>query len=157
MAHDHNNDEEYERRRRTILEARATVERLKDVEAEPPPLFVEATNARWAREIDEAAAARIAHKAAIATAKVPDMSDVDARIANAVAAEHERMIAIVGAAIAELMNSERREIMAKLRDETRELKIEVAKFASEVAELRAATAVERARVLDLPALPRRVN
>jgi hypothetical protein len=69
---------------------------------------------------------------------IPSLSEIDARIWAAIEARRQLMIDEVAAAAADLLARERRATMATLRDEIRDLKFEVAKLGSEVAELHAA-------------------
>jgi hypothetical protein len=183
---------ERERRRRLIDDARATVERLKDVEKRreeieslPPheisrrliPACADDAVARWAadaerRERERRAAERELRREArhdrlirkryegeqpaAATRAGDDWNEwCDTRIQAALDGERDALASGFGQAIAKMLADERKDVMRKVRDEIRDLKIEIAKLGSEAAELRAALAVDRSKVVDLPA--RRVN
>jgi hypothetical protein len=87
-----------------------------------------------------------------------DWSAIDERIAHALATERTLVAEALGGEVAVLLDEVRKDTMQKTRDELRELKIEIAKLGSEVAELRALLAIERGnRAASADALARRVN
>ena len=163
MTHDR------DRTARINAEARATVARLRDLADPRSPLDVADhllslpdAGVRWRAEMEEIAVEREAAKAEIASAPRPAPPDwwdaIDERIAAALAVERRLVAVAIGEAVGKLLNEERRNTMKAARDEMRELKIEIAKHASEVAALREALAVERSKVVDIPSpLSRRVN
>jgi hypothetical protein len=178
---------ERERRRRLIDDARATVERLKDVEKRreeiqslPPselsrrliPACADDAVQRWARDADERERERRAAERelrreqrrdrlirrryegaqpAAATRAGDDWNAwCDTRIAEALDRERDALAEGFGEGIAKLLADEREATSRAIRDEIRDLKIEIAKLGSEAAELRAALAGNRSRVVDLP-------
>jgi hypothetical protein len=178
---------ERERRRRLIDDARATVERLKDVEKRreeiqslPPselsrrliPACADDAVQRWARDADERERERRAAERelrreqrrdrlirrryegaqpAAATRAGDDWNAwCDTRIAEALDRERDALAEGFGEGIAKLLADAREATSRAIRDEIRDLKIEIAKLGSEAAELRAALAGDRSRVVDLP-------
>jgi hypothetical protein len=170
-------EEEHERRRKILDEARATVERTKDIgqpskrkqrdetAALPPDelaktlIGVESRAERWERRANERERQREQAKAEIASARCADWADIDARIEAHLVPERKFISEAMGIAIGQLLDDERDAVMRAHREEIRELKIEVAKLGSEVAELRALLATERStRAASADAsLLRRVN
>jgi hypothetical protein len=134
---------------------------------------------RWARDAEQRERERVAAEAelhtrsgpadlvykrrdnAVDAARAGDWSAwnawVDSRIADALDRERDALAEGFGEGIAKLLADERDAMMAAVRDQLRELKIEATSLRSEVIELRAQVAVERGKSVDLPALPRRVN
>jgi hypothetical protein len=114
---------------------------------------------RWKREADIAAWEREAAKADIASASARsalyDIAAVDRRIEMWLSIERVDVAEAIGTEIAKLLDEEREAVMRVLKDELRELKIEIAKYSSESAELRRELALDRSKPLDLPPLPRR--
>ena len=191
MADDYSAEElERERRRRLIDEARATVERLKDIEKRRAkksnrcrrrevarrllPACADDAVARWARDADErererrAAERELRREArrdrlirkryegaqpAAATRAGDDWNAwCDARIDARLEEERTMVMDIVGECLGELLAKERDATMAALRDQVRELKVEIA-------ELRSDHARARSSVVDLPraAASRKLN
>jgi hypothetical protein len=86
-----------------------------------------------------------------------DWNTFDERVEILIERERRFLCQTLGEAVGKLFNEERTDTMRAVRDELYALKVECAKFASEVAELRAALAIERSRPVDPTALPRSVN
>ena len=175
MTDDDDDDRDREARVvRTLREARNNVRRLKrepadkrrdEFERQSPediaktllPLPMTDPVARWRMEADEAIAARERAKEEIRSQSTPrvDYDAIDERVLMLIERDRNLMCESLGKAVGELLNEERVDTMRAMRDELRSLKIEIAKYASEVAALREALTVERGRVVDLPPLPRR--
>jgi hypothetical protein len=77
--------------------------------------------------------------------------DWSAMIDKELLAEREFILSIVREAICDQLERARRTARRELAAEIRSLKLEVAKLATTIAELRSAGAGENARVIDLPA------
>jgi hypothetical protein len=90
------------------------------------------------------------------TAPPVDWSTViDERIEAAIERHHKYTMRIVGTALGQSLADGRKDTMRELRESLRETRVEVAKLASECAELRAALAREKSTTVDLPAWPAR--
>jgi hypothetical protein len=174
IAMDDDDDDEVARARRILKEARETVERTKDLGKRKPRddavklppdelaktlIGHEDRVTRWKLEGEERERQRELAKAEIASSRCASWSDIDARIQEHLKQERTFMYGAVGEAIGQLLDKEHDEIMRAHREEIKLLKIEIAKFGSEVAELRAVLAETRAsaRGVDPAALARRVN
>jgi hypothetical protein len=82
---------------------------------------------------------------------------VDQRIAESIISERALLLNVVAGEVGEALAAQRQDSANDLADRVRELRIELAELQTTLGELRQAVALERGRVLDLPALPRRVN
>jgi hypothetical protein len=80
---------------------------------------------------------------------------IDARIAGAIAAEHEVIIQAVGEALGEALETSERAQSRALHAELGALKVEVAKLENLLEALRIATERDRSKIIDLPAWPTR--
>jgi hypothetical protein len=86
--------------------------------------------------------------------------DWDARIRAAIAEERAFLVEAIGSALAEMLDTERKEANAELSDEVRRLRIELAETQTTLSELRQLIASDRAKIVeDLPnpLVPRRVE
>jgi hypothetical protein len=173
---DDDDEDEVERARRILREARATLERTKDFDQprkrKPDPavklppeelaktlIGQEDRVTQWRRAAEERERQREQAKAEIASSRCADWSAIDARIEQHLVQERTFMYGAVGEAIGKLLDEEHKHVMEKTHDELRELKLEIAKLGSECAELRALLAETRAsaRGVDPAAIARRVN
>jgi hypothetical protein len=174
---DEENEDREAKTRRILNEARATLARLKrhtEVESakreieEMPPTDVANTllpsppsrNERWRMEAKAFEAAREAARAEIASASPAqsfDWSALDQRVRTMIESECMYLVESCGKALGEILLREREETAARIQDEVRELRIEIAKLGSENAALREMIAHERSRTAGVDPLPRRVN
>ena len=79
----------------------------------------------------------------------------DAKIAAALEVERAHLIEVIGQALGQALDQQCDEHKRDLSEKISELRLELAKFANVVAELRIASAGDGGRVLDLPPLPTR--
>jgi hypothetical protein len=94
----------------------------------------------------------------LSTKRQPDWSDVQLMVDAAIAHERRLLCESLGDEVGRLLAEERQETSRVMRNEIRELKIEIAKLNNEAATLREALALERSAVdPTTPAISRRVN
>jgi len=133
-----------EERERILGEARATLDRLSDMEPAPLDPF---KGPDWTqREPPAPQPVRREHK--LDTAPI----DWDARIAAAVAQERKYLLDVLGGVLTELMQREHANAKGDLADEVRSLRLELTELATTVAELRRTLATERAADAGEPVL-----
>jgi hypothetical protein len=140
-----------------ILEARATLARLKGIEHQRDDVAPEDCVERWKRKAAERLRQRECARAELSTKPVFDYATVQSMIEAAIANERRMLCESLGEEVGRLLAEERREAMRATRDELHMLKLEIAKLATESATLREALANERCRVAGVEPLTRRMN
>ena len=152
-------DEERERAR---AEAEATLQRVADLIKRGAKAMAFATASRWPRPEPEPPKRRErddTHSAPAAQQQT-DWSAwerwADAKIAAALEVERAHLIEVIGQALGQALDQQCDEHKRDLSEKISELRLELAKFANVVAELRISSVGEGGRsVLDLPPLPTR--
>lgn len=85
------------------------------------------------------------------------VTDVDARIAAALAAERQVTIPALRAAVDELLECEREHVKSQMTEQMRRLELQIVRLESALNALQTVLAVERTKAIDLPNPLRSVN
>ena len=149
-------DEEHERRRQIIQNARAVAASERYPISPQERIEMQQRAAERERSVE---LGRVEYKT-IENATTADSGRdweryIEDRINERLQQERERSTELLTEVIAASWRRQRRETKRQLSEEIRELRIEIASLESTLVELRAVVSAERGKVIDLPA--RRVN
>ena len=151
-------NEEHERRRQIIQDARAIAASERYPISPQERLEMQQRAAERERSVELGRVYKTIENAMIGDTGRDWEAYIEGRINERLAQERERSVELLSQVIGESWRRQRRENKRELADELRTLRIEVANFSAELSELRAIMAAERGgKVIDLPVSQRRAN